>query len=236
VGILATGITLVALWAPPDPDAVKSALDRVLAEREYQTTLPGDRPGADDAGSSTAGRRQRDRTGRTADRRDPEERRSVEPPLDGVGAAGAALFWILLCVLAVLLVVWLASEWQGREKNADPSVARANAPPAPSMPLIPLDDIEALAAAGRFADAIHLLLLRTIGALTKASASLPLSLTSREILAAVPFRPGAREVLAGLVDVVEVSLFGGRPVGEADYVDCRARFDRFAALQSGVAA
>jgi arginyl-tRNA synthetase len=37
----------------------------------------------------------------------------------------------------------------------------------------------------------------------------------------------------GLVDAVEVSLFGGRPVGEAAFADCRARFDRFAALQSG---
>lgn len=169
-------------------------------------------------------------------RPDPVDARTSDSPTGGAGAAGAALFWILVCVLAVLLVVWLASEWQGREKKVDPAVARANAPPAPSMPLIPLDDIEVLAAAGRYAEAIHLLLLRTIGALTKASTSLPLSLTSREILAGVPFRPGARDVLAGLVDAVEVSLFGGRPVGEPAYVDCRARFERFAALQSGVAA
>lgn len=242
MGLLATGIALVALWSPPDPAAVRSALDRVLAERPYQTTLPEDRPDArspdrdSSSDSSTTPRRgSHRRTGSTADHGDADARGRSDGTASGVGAAGVALFWVVVSVLAVLLVVWLASEWRGREKKADRSVARANAPPAPSMPPIALGEIEFLAAAGRFADAIHLLLLRTIEALAKASVSLPLSLTSREILAAVPFRPGAHDVLLGLVDAVEVSLFGGRPVGEAAFVDCRARFDRFAALQSGAA-
>ena len=104
------------------------------------------------------------------------------------------------------------------------------------MSAVPLDEVDALAAAGRFAEAIHLLLLRTIAALPRAAAALSPSLTSRELLGHASFRPGAQEAMAGLVDAVEVSLFGGRPVPEAAYRECRARFDRFVAVQAGGAA
>lgn len=102
------------------------------------------------------------------------------------------------------------------------------------MDVVPLDEVDALAAQGRFAEAIHVLLLRTIAALPKAAAAGPApSLTSREILDRTSFRAGARDAMAGLVDAVEVSLFGGRPVPETSYRECRTRFDRFVAIQTG---
>ncbi len=244
MGLLATGIALVALWAPPDPEAVRAALERVLAERPYQTTLPDGRRAEvrDKASEPSATPPSREvtrrRTGYTSDRRDPDSSprdHGDSSRSSGSGGAGAALFWVVLCVLAAIFVAWLVSEWKGRGRGGDRSTARAYQPPSPTpaMPTIPLDEVDRLAAAGRYGEAIHLLLLRTITGLTGSSASLAPSLTSREILAHVPFRPGARDELAGLVDAVEVSLFGGRAVAPSEYLDCRARFDRFATLQSG---
>ena len=55
---------------------------------------------------------------------------------------------------------------------------------------------------GRFAEAIHALLLETLAALSRAARLAP-SLTSREIVARVPLPARAREALAGLVAAVE---------------------------------
>lgn len=239
MGLLAAGVVIGVLFSPPDPEVVQQALDRVLNERPYQTELPDPRGEADAEDSAPAGDRGRrpHRTGRVAPRRDPRPPRSdAERGPSGSSAVAGALFYVVVGVLAVLFVVWLVSEWKGRARRAPRHPAGPGAsPPPPSMDAVPLDEVDALAAAGRFADAIHLLLLRTIAALPQAGAP-SAALTSREILARTAFRPGAEEAMGGLVDAVEWSLFGGRPVSEAAYRDCRARFDRFVRVQTGGAA
>jgi hypothetical protein len=243
VGLFAAGVVIVALFSPPDPEVVQQALDRVLNERAYQTELPGRRlvdqsfdqqTGASGTRNGAPGRH---RTGRTAERADPREAdASVRAP-SGSSAVASALFYVVLGVLAVLLVVWLATEWRGRERKGAPKVVGASSgPPDPAMGVVPLDEVDALAAAGRFAEAVHVLLLRTIAALPRSAAAPPASFTSREILARTTFRPGALDAMSGLVEAVEVSLFGGRPVAEVAYRDCRTRFERFLAIQTGGAA
>ena len=91
---------------------------------------------------------------------------------------------------------------------------------------MPLDSAERLAAAGRFAEAIHVLLLETLSALSRAAQLAP-SLTSREIVARVPLPARARDALSGLVLAVEVSRFGGAAAGERDYHACLERFHAF---------
>jgi hypothetical protein len=83
-----------------------------------------------------------------------------------------------------------------------------------------------LADARRFAEAIHVLLLETLAALSRAARLAP-SLTSREIVSRVPLPARAREALGGLVLAVEVSRFGGAPAGETDYRACLERFHAF---------
>jgi hypothetical protein len=126
-------------------------------------------------------------------------------------------------VIAVLLAVaWLV--WRlaaGRERD----VAAPLAGPAAALE-VELEEPERLAAAGRYAEAIHALLLETLAALSRA-AQLPSSLTSREILQRVRLPERAREALEGLVLAVEVSRFGGVPAGEADYRVCLDRFHAF---------
>jgi hypothetical protein len=244
VGLFLAGILVGVCLAPPDPEVVRGALDRVLAERTYQTRLPGESSGRtsaegrDEVVREGIDRRGRRRTGRTADRGEARDDPSVEAsPPDVPAGVGNALFYAILVVLGVLLVAWLASEWRGRRRGAPPPVVRGNAPSAaPPMEPVVLDEIDALARAGRYGEAVHLLLLRTIAALPKTTGAVPRSLTSREILRHVAFRPGAAEAMEGLVDAVEVSLFGGRPVSEPEYVECRARFERVVRAQGDGAA
>ena len=103
----------------------------------------------------------------------------------------------------------------------------AVAEPAAAAPVhIPIASAEALAAEGRWAEAIHALLLETLEALSRAARLAP-SLTSREIVARVPLPVRAREALSGLVLAVEVSRFGGADAAEGDYRACLDRFHAF---------
>jgi hypothetical protein len=129
-----------------------------------------------------------------------------------------------LAILAVLAITWIAR----RLDRGAQDVAAEDAPPPATLPELPVANAEALAAAGRFADAIHALLLDTLAALSRAGRLAP-SLTSREIVARVPLAPGAREALGGLVDAVEVTWFGGAVPAEVDYRRCLERFHAFRA-------
>lgn len=141
------------------------------------------------------------------------------------------LLWVLgvsaaiAVVVALALVVrWLLSRLRHAAPGAELPAPAAAAPHRP-VP-IPVANAEALAAEGRFGEAIHQLLLDTLAALSRAARLAP-SLTSREIVARVPLAPAAREALAGLVAAVEISFFGGAAPGPEDYRACRARFDTF---------
>jgi len=162
----------------------------------------------------------------------PAEEAPLRPPpwfealFRGVG-------WLMLGaagVGALLLLVWIA----GRLTRPRVTDAPVDGPgPAPALE-VPLEDASALAAAGRFEEAIHALLLATIAALSRATRLAP-SLTSREVLGKAPLGAAAREALAGLVLAVELTRFGGEVPTEADYRDCLGRFHAFLASYRGAA-
>ena len=100
--------------------------------------------------------------------------------------------------------------------------------PRPARP----DDLklsDALAARGKFAEAAHLLLLRSIEHIRahKPDFVKP-ALTSREIetLGQLPGQP--RTAFASLVQVVEHVLFAGHDIDGADFARCREAYERFA--------
>jgi hypothetical protein len=128
-----------------------------------------------------------------------------------------------LLVLVVLAAVWLARRLAVGGRDA---TLAGDAPGRGAAIHIPTGGARAMAAAGRFGEAIHLLLLETLEALSRAARLSP-ALTSREIVARVTLPSRAREALAGLVTAVEVSRFGGTEPGEADYRACLERFDAF---------
>ncbi|HEY6006341.1 MAG TPA: DUF4129 domain-containing protein [Anaeromyxobacter sp.] len=151
----------------------------------------------------------------------PKPPKPIDLPLGPLELLLRILLWTALAVLVVLAVSWLVRRLSGGARDAE---VREPAPEAP--PEIPIESAEALAGQGRFAEAIHALLLETLAALSRAARLAP-SLTSREIVERISLPSRARDALEGLVLAVEVSRFGGAPAAEGDYRACLSRFQAF---------
>ena len=88
-------------------------------------------------------------------------------------------------------------------------------------PLPPLDEIERLARAGAYAEAIHLMLLRALDTLRRRlGTSWAKSLTSREIVRRSELPGTDRQALKVLVGAVEICRFGGQQANEQIYRAC----------------
>ena len=88
-------------------------------------------------------------------------------------------------------------------------------------PLPPLDEIERLARAGAYAEAIHLMLLRALETLRRRlGTSWAKSLTSREIVRRSELPGTDRQALKVLVGAVEICRFGGQQANEQIYRAC----------------
>jgi hypothetical protein len=151
----------------------------------------------------------------------------------GLGGVTVQLIRILGiggAIVAVLLgAVWLAGKLAERGQESALSEGAA----APGLDAGPLLDAEALAAEGRFGEAIHLLLLRTFEVLARRMGSrLAPGMTAREALARLTLPSPARPALSDLVDAVESTTFAGRSASEGDYLRCA---ERFTVLRSALA-
>lgn len=147
--------------------------------------------------------------------------------------------WTLITVLA-LLVVWMvwvrvrSGEWRlprwkrramlHTTTQAEPDWAPEHAPAQRW-----LDQADKLAAEGRYGEAVHHILLRSVEDIGRRRPRLVRpALTSRDIARAgeIPVTP--RLLFADLARVVERSLFGGAPVDADDWNRCRAAYAEFA--------
>lgn len=92
-----------------------------------------------------------------------------------------------------------------------------------------LEEADALAREGRFAEAIHHLLFRSIDDIASRRPALARpALTSREIAGSALIPDRARTLFAGIARLVERNLFGARPVGEPDWLRAREAYASFA--------
>ncbi len=178
--------------------------------------------------------------------REPE---AIEPPppppgwlrafarfLESLGPLFTYLFYAVaaLVVLGVLyflfgeaLRVRFGGSGDGKLNSGDDVIPdfRPEASAARSL----LEEADALARAGKFAEAVHLLLFRSIEDLqTRLETGVPRSLTAREIgqLNHLPTR--ARTALGPIIRIVERSFFGGRDVDESGWTEARASYEEFA--------
>lgn len=88
-----------------------------------------------------------------------------------------------------------------------------------------LREADALAAEGRYAEAVHHLLFRSIEDIGRRRPKLVRpALTSRELAAAEALPPPARSLFARIAALVERSLFGGRAVDSGDWTAARAAY------------
>lgn len=93
-----------------------------------------------------------------------------------------------------------------------------------------LQEADALAALGRFAEAAHLLLLRAVEDLARRRPTLVRpALTARELAGLGAFPAGVRARFAPIAALVERSLFGGRPVVADEWHTARAAYAELAA-------
>jgi hypothetical protein len=139
--------------------------------------------------------------------------------------AGWALAGIAVLVLAYFLFRKLR-----RRKDVDTATVPLPAwQPSVQQARLVLQDADALAERGHFAEAVHHLLLVSIQEIAeRRPGQVPPALTSREIARLPVLSVKAREIFALLAQVVERCLFGGRAIGAPEFAHCRAAFEQFA--------
>ena len=140
------------------------------------------------------------------------------------------LFWGGL-VLGAALIVWFVAreilETRFSRPRAEPRPADWRPEPEAARAL--LEEADRLAAAGRFGEAIHILLFRSIDDLAGRRPGLVRpALTSRDIARLEQMPLLARSAFARIAERVERSFFGGRPVGPEDFAHARGDYETFA--------
>jgi len=156
--------------------------------------------------------------------------------LGPVGEALAASWWWLQWVLlaaavgfALVLLVRMIGPGFGRSAKRTAAAAEAEWRPDTAASLALLEEADRLAAEGRFDEATHLLLQRSVGHIAAARPDwVEPSSTARE-LAALPALPeAARAAFRVIAERVERSLFALRALDRTDWDAARAAYAEFA--------
>ena len=167
--------------------------------------------------------------------------------LTSIGRFFASIFTALGPVLRVLLIIgvaglvallaWFLLDGASRfgfrrsatRKTDDSDDVLADMRPDQTAARSLLDEADALARKGQFAEAVHLLLFRSIEDIqTRQSGVVSHDLTAREIgrLSILPDKP--RQALAPIIALVEESFFGGRTVDRSGWETARHSYEAFA--------
>ena len=145
-------------------------------------------------------------------------------------------FWVALGLAVCAVVFFLAREllglgyWRkGARRAKTPISPTPEWRPAPARAASLLQDADRLAAEGRFEEAVHLILFRSVEDIDARWPNLVRpALTSRDIAAHPVLPPVARTTFAGIAQVVERSFFGGDQLGAEDFAACRQAYSAFA--------
>jgi hypothetical protein len=145
------------------------------------------------------------------------------------------LFWGMVALAVLALIYFIVREatglrWRGRFRRGQEGEAPApDWRPTEAAARLLLAEADRLAAAGRFADAAHHLLLHSIQEVEdRRPRSIRPAFTSREIARLNQLPAEARTAFGRIAAVVETSLFGGRPLGADEFADCRKAYQDFA--------
>ena len=159
----------------------------------------------------------------------------LEALLNLIGNSGSRIFfWIVVAIAVIALLGFIARRaqdadwsWLGRRKPKEGEAEAWRPEEAPARAL--LQEADALAAEGRFGEAAHLLLFRSIEDIDRRRPNLVRpALTSRDIADAPALPTGPKTAFGRIVAMVERSLFGGRTLGENDWMACREAYQEFA--------
>lgn len=140
---------------------------------------------------------------------------------------------IALAVLLALFILWrlvgpAIDAWRGRSREEAPEAWV----PAEAEALALLEDADRLAGEGRFDEATHLLLRRSVGQIRQARPDwLHPASTAREISVLPSLPDSGREAFATIAARVERSRFALRELGADDWAAAREAYARFARLE-----
>ncbi|WP_146739634.1 hypothetical protein [Hyphomonas pacifica] len=156
--------------------------------------------------------------------------------LSHLGPVFQFLFWAIIIAIVGGVLYFLFGEalrvrfgGDGSSKDKDGDDVIPDYRPEAAVARSLLEEADALARQGKFAEAVHLLLFRSIEDIqTRLEGGVPRSLTAREIgsLRYLPDR--VRAALNPIIRIVEHSFFGGRDVNEANWKTARASYEDFA--------
>lgn len=152
-----------------------------------------------------------------------------------LGNAWPMLRWALLAIMiaALLFVLWRIFDPLARRKRvAALDAAESEWRPDQSAAIALLEDADQLASQGRYDEATHLLLLRSVNQIATARPDwVPPSSTARE-LAHLPTLPdAARHAFQTISERVERSLFALRSLEQEDWDAAREAYAQFALVR-----
>lgn len=203
--------------APPDPARVAEAHRAILADKSIQFDLP-----------------MRHIEAREAPEWLKALGRAIARFVAWVGDGWTVIGWIAAAVVVAVLLFALVPglrEWVLSLARRGRGVA-PEAPhwaPTEGQARALLEEADALAAGGRYDEAVHLILFRSIDDIAAWRGELVRpSSTSRDIARAEGLPGEARGVFARIVAAVERSWFGGRALEAGDWEAARADYARFA--------
>lgn len=155
------------------------------------------------------------------------------------------ILWTML-VLAAAGLIWLlverirGGEWRWprwrRRRAAETAAMEEEWSPDAAPARAWLQEADALAAQGDYAEAVHHLLRRSIEDIERRRPQLVRpALTSRDLAAAEAIPLRARGIFADIAGIVERSLFGGRAVTADDWGEAREAYADFALARAWAA-
>ncbi|MEO1044371.1 MAG: hypothetical protein AAFX04_02905 [Pseudomonadota bacterium] len=161
---------------------------------------------------------------------------SISDAFAGLGAALTGIWpvlqYVLLALLAVgvfALIVYIGSNIIADRRKLDDATVDTGWRPDAKAARALLEEADALAAKGEFAEAIRLILWRSIEDITKAEprAIIP-SNTAREISRFTILSDHARNVFTMIAGHVERGIFAGQSLGREAWEEARSAYDSFA--------
>lgn len=224
---------MAGLAAPPDAaDAVqmRKAAAGIARDLGVQQKLPNDAEGAE-PGSTGASQ-----TWFPGAPEGPE----VNVPAEIWGIVRWAIIGIVVVAAAAWLGTWFMETWRRPQVAAIPGAgprAGEHERAAPFDPAEALTLADQWAAAGRYGDAMHQVLLAAMAVLgPRLAHAAPDSLTSWELLRAANLHAGERQALRNVVMRVDRAWFGERPAALEDYQAVRGSYQAFASAAESATA